>query len=305
MTKPTVPAVKLSIVFLNYNRLPETITTVEHLRALTAGRPDLEVIAVDNASADATGAFLEQHSDWLRVVHMPENTGIAGYNEGFELAKGEYILVLDDDSHPYDHATLDNLIAHLDSHPQAGVVACRIESPAGDLVRTWHLPADLERRGHSIAFVGCGFAIRRDLFERVGWYPAEFFLYQNEIEVAIQVLRLGYTIDYCPDCRVVHREAPTGRPSWRRVYYPTRNTIWLIRRYFSGWQGAYMIFSRLCFGFIRAFQSQQWGWYYKAVHEAFSTPVTRDVLPHELYRQLRIFREQNSVWHHFRSHLPG
>ncbi len=36
----------------------------------------------------------------VRVVRLEENIGIAGWNKGFEIAKGEYILVLDDDSYP-------------------------------------------------------------------------------------------------------------------------------------------------------------------------------------------------------------
>jgi GT2 family glycosyltransferase len=296
-------SIRLSIVFLNFNRLQETRRTVEHLRDLLQGRADIEVIAVDNASIDGTPAYLDSQSDWLHVLHMPFNTGIAGYNEGFKLAQGQYIMVLDDDSHPADSATLDTLIAHLDRRPQTGIVACRIESNSGATVTTWHLPNHPDKEAHSPAFVGCGFAIRRDVFAQVGWYPAEFFLYQNEMEVAIRVRKLGYHIEYNPDCRVIHRESPRGRPNWRRVFYPTRNTIWLIRRYFPPHIAAYMIASRLCFGFVRAIQCREFNWYYKAVREAFSTPVDSDILPRELRQEMRVFLRQNSVWHHMLAHF--
>jgi GT2 family glycosyltransferase len=290
--------IKLSIVFLNFNRLQETRRTVEHLRGLLDGRDDIEVIAVDNASVDGTPAYLDSQRHWLRVLHMPSNTGIAGYNEGFKQARGAYIMVLDDDSHPADATTLDTLIAHLDTYPRTGIVACRIETDDGNTVSTWHLPLEVEQHAFSPAFVGCGFAIRRDVFAQAGWYPAEFFLYQNEMEVAIQVRKLGYAIEYNPACRVIHRESPRGRPNWRRVFYPTRNTIWLIRRYFPPHVAAYMIASRLCFGFVRAWQCHEFNWYYKAVREAFVTPVESDILPRELRRELRVFLRQNSVWHH-------
>lgn len=298
MSKTLEEKVRLSIVFLNFNRLPETRRTVEHLRDLTAARPDIEVIAVDNASVDGTRKYLHSQQDWLRVLHMSNNSGIAGYNEGFKQARGDYILVLDDDSHPADELTLDGLIEHLDNHPKTGVVACRIESDEGQIIRTWHLPKSLENYSPSVAFVGCGFAIRRELFAKVGWYPAEFFLYQNEMEVAIRVRRLNYRIDYNPKCRVIHREAPRTRTKWRQVYYPTRNTIWLIRRYFPRPIGMYMIASRLCFGFVRAFQAREWRWYYKAVREGLGTPLEAEVLSRELRHELRVFRRQNSVWHH-------
>jgi GT2 family glycosyltransferase len=292
---------KLSIVFLNYNRVAETRYTLKKLRALTRWRDDIEIIAVDNASSDGTGQYLRSQGRWLRVVEMPTNTGIAGYNEGFKLARGDYILVLDDDSHPKDAASLQGLIDRLDANPELGAVACGVENNLGELVYTWHLPEN-HQAGLSMAFIGCGFAIRRELFEQIGWYPAEFFLYQNEIEVAIQVRKHGYQIYYDPACRVIHRESPRGRPSWRRVYYPTRNTIWLIRRYFPFPIAAYMIASRLCIGLVRAAQTREFGWYSRAVLEALSRPVKADKLSRELRRELKAFWQQNSVWHHLRPH---
>jgi len=287
---------KLSIVFLNYNRLKETRSTLVQLSRLLEHRHDVEVIAVDNGSTDGTGDLLQTHADWVRVVSLPTNTGIAGYNEGFKQAKGDYLLVLDDDSHPVDGITLDRIIQCLDTRPDVGVVACRIESVKGQPIYTWHLPKN-DVPGLSMAFVGCGFAIRRTLFEQIGWYPGEFFLYQNEIEVAIRVMRHQYKIYYDPCCRVVHRQSPQGRTRWRQVYYPTRNTIWIIRRYFPFPIKAYLIASRLFFGLLRALQSLEFGWYYRAVFDALHTPIEPQILPLAQQKQLTTFWRQNSIWH--------
>jgi len=287
---------KLSIVFLNFNRLCETRYTLARIEKLLENRQDIEVIAVDNGSSDGTGAFLHTQTHWITVLQLPTNIGIAGYNEGFKQARGDYILVLDDDSHPVDTITLDRMIQCLETRPDIGIVACRIEALTGEVVHNWHTPHN-DEPGPSMAFVGCGFAIRRDLFEDIGWYPGEFFLYQNEIEVAIRVMCRQYKIHYDPQCRVVHRQAALGRTNWRRVYYPTRNTIWVIRRYFPLPDAIYLIASRLFLGFVRASQSLEFTWYYKAVKEAFSAPIERQPLSPALRKQLNTFWRQNSVWH--------
>lgn len=291
-----VDTMTLSIVFLNYNRLSETRYTVEHLRKLLGERQDIEVIAVDNASKDGTREFLQKQVDWLTLITLEENTGIAGYNAGFKQAKGKYVLVLDDDSHPVDNLTLDRIINHFNTQQQLGIIACRIETLEGQLTPSWHLPKR-DKPGTSMAFVGCGFAIRRDLFEKIGWYPAEFFLYQNEVEVAIRTLCQHYTIFYDPDCRVVHRQSSHLHMNWRRVYYPTRNTIWIIRKYFPFPLSVYLITSRLCMGLIRALQARELGWYYRAVKEAFAYPIVPDVLSQSLLKQLKPFSRQNSLFH--------
>ena len=161
----TPSQVKLSIVFLNFNRLTETRHTVEKLLELTAGRSDIEIIAVDNNSEDGTAEYLKRQNS-VHSILLKENKGIAGYNRGFEHASGDYILVLDDDSCPLDGNTIECLISLLDNNPAIGVIACHIETPAGNPQWQWHLPKE-HRFGISPFFIGCGFAIRRSLFAKV------------------------------------------------------------------------------------------------------------------------------------------
>ena len=291
MTQP-----RLSIIFLNFNRLEETRRSVETLRRLLNPRKDCEVIAVDNGSHDGTADYLAVQSDFLTPVLLSENTGIDGYNRGFERAHGDYILVLDDDSHPSDGATLDTLIATFDNHAELGLIACRIEDKHHRRVWSWHLP-HADQAGPSMAFVGCGFAIRRQLFQSIGWYPGDFFLYQNELAVAIQVRLQGFKIIYVPECRIVHRSEGSPRPGWRRVFYATRNTLWLIRRYYPYPQALYLIVSRVLIGLVRALQFKQLPAYWQGLREGLVTPQPRQLLPTELHPEFKPFWRQNSVWH--------
>jgi GT2 family glycosyltransferase len=291
-----MPTCKLSIVFLNFNRIVETRYTVEYLRNILAGREDIEVIAVDNGSGDGTGAYLQYQSDFLSPILLTDNSGIAGYNIGFENAAGEYILVLDDDSHPADVHTLDRLITKLDTYPEIGVLACGIDDKFGQPVQSWHLPKALAA-GPSMSFIGCGFAIRRKLFSECGWYPARFFLYQNEVEVAMQVRMRGFTIQFDPDCRVVHRVAQGNRGGWRQVFYATRNSLWLIRSHYAGRNQYYMLASRVIISLIRATQLGQWSAYFRGLREGLFAQVALQPLPRSLLPDFQPFWEQNSLWH--------
>ena len=287
---------KLSIVFLNYNRLVETRFTSEFLAKTVQKRQDIEVIAVDNASVDGTWEYLQSQT-WMQVLRRDKNLGIEGYNAAFELTKGEFILVLDDDSHPQDLATLNHLIEQLDQNPDWGVIACNIVGKQGNRLTSWHLPEN-NKAGQSMFFIGCGFIIRRQLFKKIGWYPASFFLYQNELDVAFQVRQLGYQIRYDPEAKVIHRnESVDSRPNWRRLYYATRNTIWLLRRYFPLPQSLYLIASRLIIGLVGALRSGEWSWYFKAVKHAFSEPITPQILSPDLRKEMDKFWKQNSLWH--------
>jgi GT2 family glycosyltransferase len=293
--RPAAP--RLSIVFLNFNREMETRETVNRLLDLTAQRNDIEIIAVDNGSDDGTAEYIESLATRLVPILRTDNQGIAGYNDGFDRARGDYLLVLDDDSCPANEQTVEVALQLLDSDREIGIVACRIETPAGHLQWSWHLPENTEAPGASMAFVGCGFFIRRALFRDIGWYPAHFFLYQNEMEVAIRTRLKGKRIVYEPTCRVIHRGEPSQRPNWRRIFFPTRNTLWLLRRYFPPLEASYLVASRLIIGFARAVMFGQLKAYFRAAREGLSEPLDKQVLPLELRREFRPFWRQNSILH--------
>ncbi len=204
--------------------------------------------------------------------------------------------MLDDDSCPKDEQTLDNLVKILDGHQEIGIIACHIENRDGSPQWSWHLP-EKEQFGPSPFFVGCGFGIRREIFSQIHWYPAKFFLYQNEIDVTFKVRQLNYQVYYSPDCRVVHRGEPSTRPGWRRIFYPTRNTIWLIQKYYPQPHAAYMLFSRLIIGFVRALYFRELPTYIKAIKDAFKEPVTKQVLSAEIRKETLPFWKQNSIFH--------
>jgi len=291
MTTP----IKLSIVFLNFNKLEETEYTCRHLQELCDKRDDIEIIAVDNGSDDGTAEFLQQQAG-INSILRSDNAGIAGYNSGFEQARGEYILVLDDDSCPINLSGLDRAIQTLNQRQDIGIIAAHIQTPDGGSQWSWHLPLS-NQLTRAPFFIGCGFIIRRDLFAKTGWYPEDFFLYQNEIDVSFQVRLQGYDIFYDPECIIVHRGSPSQRPGWRRVYFATRNTLWLLRRYYPQPQSSYLIFSRLVIGLVRALSFGEIKAYLRAVKAGLFSPVQNNTLPANIRKDCKVFFRQNSLLH--------
>ena len=148
-----------------------------------------------------------------------------------------------------------------------------------------------------MAFVGCGFAIRRRLFEDIGWYAGHFFLYQNDVDVAFQVYLKGYSILYDPKCRVVHRLASAHRSRKRQVFYATRNSLWLIRAYYTGLGKTYLLGSRVLIGLVRALQFAEPGAYLRGIRQGFGAPIERRPLPARLHLTFAPFWRQNSFLH--------
>ncbi len=299
MISPALTAMKTittSIVFLNYNRINETRVTVEKLLQCRSEVSGIEIIAVDNGSTDGTGEYLSGQGEGIRTVLLDRNYGIEGYNRGFEIARGDIIIVLDDDSH-IDATTIKRVEGLFSDEQGIGVIAFKILFGSGERYNIWHIPG-VDRYEDSCAFVGCGFAIRKDLFRKIGFYPGDFFLYHNEIYVAINIRLLGYRIVFDPLCVAVHRTLDHSRDPSRRIYFTLKNSLNLIWKYYPLPVAAYMSVSRIIISFSHAIYHRKPVTAAKALRDFLtSLPLKRNVLPKEQRVPLRPFFYQNSILH--------
>lgn len=93
--EPRAPLV--SVVVLNWNSGKRIYKCLEHVFNQTY--PALEVIIVDNGSTDGSiNAVMDRWGGKVKIVRNAENLGFAkGMNQGIEVSRGEYVLLLNDD----------------------------------------------------------------------------------------------------------------------------------------------------------------------------------------------------------------
>src|SRR5690606_23205982 len=119
------------IVIPVYGQLPHTLAC---LRALAAHPPRaaFEVIVVDDGSTDPTPRVLPQ-VEGLRYHRRAANGGfIAACNEGAALARGDVLVLLNNDTVPQP-GWLDALLGTFDAHPGTGLVGAQLLYPDGRL----------------------------------------------------------------------------------------------------------------------------------------------------------------------------
>src|SRR5688572_11112814 len=89
----------LSIGILTYNRRDRLRTTLDMILRGTP-YPDLDVIVIDNGSADGTAEMVRTEFPEVRLEVMPANLGVSARNRFTQLAHGKYLFSYDDDSGP-------------------------------------------------------------------------------------------------------------------------------------------------------------------------------------------------------------
>ena len=113
----------VSIVVLTYNALQYTKECIESIRDHTA-YPH-EIIFIDNASNDGTVEYLEQvvaDNPHYRLIANKTNRGFAaGSNQGVAAARGDYVMLLNNDV-LVSSGWLRDLVAALERDPQIGMV---------------------------------------------------------------------------------------------------------------------------------------------------------------------------------------
>jgi GT2 family glycosyltransferase len=274
----------LSAVILAYNRCKEVLITIDRVKAYAANLPfDTEIIVVDNASIDDTSVQVKIHHPDIKLITKPKNNGIAGWNDGFEIATYKYLLVLDDDSHP--ESGIEEAVEYLEKHPDTGVLALNIT--AGPyLTDTWNWRNGIpwQHEEEILGFFGCGALIRKDLYDKIGGFGEWMLVYGHEWDYGIRCIDAGYKIKYFKNSSINHRASLINRSQKRARVYGTRNDMGLVYKYFSHdrWKYIFIMFlnnlKRIKHeGFVNAYYDVQ-GFieFLKFRHTLSYTPVSKE-----------------------------
>ena len=238
-TLDTMPDIVLSVVIVAYNRrdlLAQCVASVlEDARGIAA-----EVIVVDNASRDGSADMVAAQFPTVRLIINPVNVGYGGgLNEGIAVARGAYVLVLNQDIVMRPGA-LRSLIGCAEEHPDAGVVGARLEYADGrfqhsafrfpDTAQAFYgffdglVPLDSVRNGRyppeqydrtfaAEHLLGACMLFRRAALEQVGVFDPTFFMYYEETDLCWRLRHAGWQNYYTPDARVMHVSAASTSAS--------------------------------------------------------------------------------------------
>src|SRR6266481_5014790 len=101
-------------------------------------RRSMEVLVVDNASADGTIEMIETKFPWVKLIKSRENLGFAkGNNVAIRQCPGRYIALVNPDVIVFP-GCLDALADFLDQNPKVGNVGPRVLNPDMTQQNTCH-----------------------------------------------------------------------------------------------------------------------------------------------------------------------
>jgi GT2 family glycosyltransferase len=193
---------------------------------LAQGDAELEIIAVDNASADGSATLVRERYPQVRLIENERNLGFAGgCNAGLRAAQDEYLILVNQDVIVHQ-GWLQAMLKAL-APPSVGIVGCKLLYPDGTIQHAGGImrypSAQPNHYGYrepdcgqwdtlrEVDYVtGAAMGLRRTVLDKVGFFDEGFFpAFYEEADLCLRARAAGYQVIYTPDAVATHAETTT------------------------------------------------------------------------------------------------
>ena len=228
---------KVSILIVTKNRKIELAKTLRVLEQYI-DKSIHEVLVFDDGSTDNTFELFEDF-DWVTWERSCSSLGASlARNKLYKNAKGSIFIGFDDDAHPLSENFISKTESTFFLNPNVGIIAFQEIKGIYESDNAILNHIELDNQSYNTNdFVGCGFAVRKDVYEKTNGFPVWMDIYGEESCLALEVMNLGYDIRYESSIVVNHRVDRVKRLELKRNYFrfekQLANTINLYLVYYS------------------------------------------------------------------------
>ncbi len=233
----------LSVVIVNWNTRDLLAGCLESILA-SGGRPDMELVVVDNASTDGSAQMVRGRFPQVELVENQTNLGFArGNNQAIERCQGRYVLLLNSDTRVVGNS-LDTLVTFMDEHPRAGAAGAKLLNADGSLQPScqpmltpahefWRLIfldnlvhwatygsefwKSLEPRQVDVIKGAC-LMLRREALSEIGLLDESYFMYTEEVDLCFRLAKAGWQLWWIPAAQVIHFGEASSRQVAQDMY---------------------------------------------------------------------------------------
>lgn len=225
----------LSVIIVSYNTCQLLDDCLSSLLAADPPPGEIEIIVVDNASADGSQEMVREKYPQVKLLALEQNLGFStANNRGTAVAGGRAILFLNSDT-VLSKQALVQPFQYLQENPQIGAVTVRLIYPDGQrdpdnhrgfptpwnalchftgLSRLFpHNPrfngyfqsyADFDRTHVVDVIAGSYMMMPHQLVDDLGGWDETYFFYGEDIDFCYRIHEAGYEIIYYPHVEVLH-----------------------------------------------------------------------------------------------------
>lgn len=258
----------ISVIYLNFNRRADLKRSLSEI--FKQQDADFEVIVVDQNSIDGSQEMIKINFPEVKLHELKENLGVAGgRNYGASVAIGEYLVFIDDDAEFVNTDALKKVELVFSNNSNINIIGFNINGHP-ERPEKYLFFSQLKDK-FTNNYIGCGHAIRRNVFDFLGGYTKELFFWGEEIEFAIKSFSIpNNKILFKGDIILYHRVSQVSRLKWKegRFFYKVRNRLFLLRSYFPFPINLILFIYYFSIYFIRAVQLNLLAEFFRGVKDS-------------------------------------
>lgn len=220
---------------------------------------NFELLFIDNGSRDDSVEHIRNlfsYDERLKIVELKNNYGTTGAkNRGIKISSGELIYILNTDIY-LKKETLKIMSKIMEQNPDIGILSCKLVRPDGEIqsegesfyirhsilgivyptfYRKLYLN-NIKKRGNLnlVDWISGGaLMIRKNLFDKLGPYDENYFMYSEEVDIAYKVKRMGYKVACITDYETIHYHKLTAKhySRWQSDLVCRNQLLFMLKNY--------------------------------------------------------------------------
>lgn len=223
---------KLSVIIVNYNVTQLLRSCLQSLQKYIQ-EIDYEVIVIDNASTDNSWGDLIPEFPNVYFISSTTNGGFAkANNKAVQMAKGEYILLLNPDTE-LEGFYMKELLEFAKAQPSFGCLGVRMHDAEGhflpeskrsvpDMFNSFEKLFTNFKKNNSKSYyrndieenaiaevdviTGAFLLTKKEVYEKIGGLDEAYFMYGEDIDLCYTFLRNGYQNFYYGKVSILHHK---------------------------------------------------------------------------------------------------
>jgi GT2 family glycosyltransferase len=208
-----------TVILVTWNNLKLTAECLKSLQKQNF--KDFKILLLDNASTDQTPEFIKVKFPSVQVIKLKKNLGFSkAVNEGIKISNTEYIILINNDT-VLDKNFISYLIKFLDKNKKYCACTSKMINMSdrktiaaagdfmndvgqsfsrglGDGIDKWDKPDEV------FLITGGASIFRRKVFEDVGYFDEDFFIYGEDTDWCFRAQLMGYKFFYEPKAIIFH-----------------------------------------------------------------------------------------------------